>query len=159
MDIAALHAAYATGQVSPESVVAEIYDRLDREGVQPVWISGVSREQSIARATALASQERHELPLYGIPFAVKDNIDVAGMQTTVACPAYAYSAASSAIVVTRLEQAGAILIGKTNMDQFATGLVGTRTPYGVCSSVFNSRYISGGSSAGSAVAVAKGLVS
>jgi allophanate hydrolase len=159
MDIAALHAAYARGQASPEGVVAEIYDRLDREGLQPVWISVVPREQAIARATALANQDKHKLPLYGIPFAVKDNIDVAGMPTTAACPSYAYTAASSATVVTRLEQAGAILIGKTNMDQFATGLVGTRTPYGVCSSVFNPRYISGGSSAGSAVAVASGLVS
>jgi allophanate hydrolase len=159
MDIAALHAAYAMGKASPESAVAEIYDRLDREGLQPVWISVVPREQAIARAIALANQDRRELPLYGIPFALKDNIDVVGMQTTAACPAYAYTAASSATVVTRLEQAGAILIGKTNMDQFATGLVGTRTPYGACSSVFNPRYISGGSSAGSAVAVAKGLVS
>jgi allophanate hydrolase len=98
------------------------------------------------------------LPLYGIPFAVKDNIDVAEMQTTAACPAYAYTPSESATVVARLEAAGAILIGKTNMDQFATGLVGTRTPYGICSSVFNAKYISGGSSAGSAVAVASSLV-
>ncbi len=159
MDIAGLHAAYAMGQASPERVVAEIYDRLDREGLRPVWISVVPREQAVARAAALANQDRCKLPLYGIPFAVKDNIDVAGMQTTAGCPAYAYTATSSASVVTRLEEAGAILIGKTNMDQFATGLVGTRTPYGVCSSVFNPRYISGGSSSGSAVAVAQGLVS
>jgi allophanate hydrolase len=91
-------------------------------------------------------------------FAVKDNIDVAGMPTTAGCPAYAYTPASSATVVRRLEDAGAILIGKTNMDQFATGLVGTRSPFGACSSVFDERYISGGSSSGSSVAVAKGLV-
>jgi len=91
-------------------------------------------------------------------FAVKDNIDVSGMPTTAGCPAYAYTPASSATVVRRLEDAGAILIGKTNMDQFATGLVGTRSPFGACSSVFDERYISGGSSSGSAVAVAKGLV-
>jgi allophanate hydrolase len=158
MDIAALHAAYAAGQASPASVVAEVYDRIERDGLRPVWISVVPREQALARAAALAHKDFDKLPLYGIPFAVKDNIDVAGMQTTAACPAYAYTAESSATVVTRLEAAGAILIGKTNMDQFATGLVGTRSPYGVCSSVFDARYISGGSSAGSAVAVASGLV-
>jgi allophanate hydrolase len=95
------------------------------------------------------------LPLAGVPFAVKDNIDVAGMPTTAGCPSYAYTPDRTATIVTRLLEAGAILIGKTNMDQFATGLVGTRTPYGACSSVFDKRYISGGSSSGSAVAVAK----
>jgi len=159
MDIAALHATYAVGQNSPESVVSGIYEQIEAHGLGPVWISLVPRERAVARAAALAGQDRRKLPLYGIPFAVKDNIDVEGMQTTAACPAYAYTAAASATVVTRLEAAGAILIGKTNMDQFATGLVGTRTPYGICSSVFDSRYISGGSSAGSAVAVAAGLVS
>jgi len=159
MDIAALHAAYAVGQDSPEGIVAGIYDQIEEHGLKPVWISLVPREAALARAAELANQDRRKLPLYGIPFAAKDNIDVAGMQTTAACPAYAYTAAVSATVVTRLEAAGAILIGKTNMDQFATGLVGTRTPYGVCSSVFDAKYISGGSSAGSAVAVAAGLVS
>jgi len=159
MDIAALHAAYAVGQESPEGWVAAIYDRIEREGLRPVWISLVPREQALARAKALAGEDRRKLPLYGVPFAVKDNIDVAGMLTTAACPAYAYTAEESATVVTRLETAGAILIGKTNMDQFATGLVGTRTPYGICSSVFDKRFISGGSSSGSAVATASGLVS
>jgi len=159
MDIAALHAAYAMGHESPEGVVEAVYKRIEEEGHRPVWISTVPREQALARAKKIASEDRSKLPLYGIPFAVKDNIDVAGMATTAACPAYSYTAAESATVVTRLEQAGAILIGKTNMDQFATGLVGTRTPYGTCSSVFDKRYISGGSSAGSAVAVASGLVS
>jgi allophanate hydrolase len=159
MDIAALHAAYNTGQHTPEDIVSKIYDRIESEGQRPIWISIVSREHATARARALASQDRSNLPLYGIPFAVKDNIDGAGMPTTAACPEYAYTATESATVVTRLEAAGAILIGKTNMDQFATGLVGTRTPYGICSSVFDPKYISGGSSAGSAVAVAVGLVS
>jgi allophanate hydrolase len=159
MDIASLQAAYASGQESPASLVGSVYDRLQAEGLSPVWISIVPREQAIARAAALAAEDRTRLPLYGIPFAVKDNIDVAGMQTTAACPAYAYTAAEPATVVTRLEQAGAVLIGKTNMDQFATGLAGTRSPYGICSSVFDARSISGGSSAGSAVAVARGLVS
>ena len=158
MDIAALHAAYAAGDQNPTCVVEGIYDRIEKEGLRPVWISLVPREQAIARAKALESADRSKLLLYGIPFAVKDNIDVAEMQTTAACPAYAYTPTESATVVARLEAAGAILIGKTNMDQFATGLVGTRTPYGICSSVFDAKYISGGSSAGSAVAVASGLV-
>ena len=99
------------------------------------------------------------LPLYGVPFAIKDNIDLAGVPTTVACPAFAYVPQRSATVVQRLIDAGAIPIGKTNLDQFATGLNGTRSPYGACRNAFNPDYISGGSSSGSAVALAKGLVS
>lgn len=159
MDIAALHAEYSAGQQSPADILEAIYARIEAEGLSPIWISLVPREQALARARQLATLEKAKLPLYGIPFAVKDNIDVAGLPTTAACPAYAYTPAESATVVTKLEQAGAILIGKTNMDQFATGLVGTRTPYGICSSVFNPQVISGGSSAGSAIAVATGLVS
>jgi allophanate hydrolase len=129
--------------------IGEIYDRLK---IAPVWISLVPREVSLARASEAQG------PLAGLTFAIKDNIDLAGLPTTAGCPAYAYQPKRSATVVERLMNAGAILIGKTNLDQFATGLVGTRTPYGACSSVFDERYISGGSSAGSAVAVAKGLV-
>src|SRR5690606_17985320 len=98
------------------------------------------------------------LPLYGVPFVVKDNIDVAGLPTTAACPSYTYVAARDATVVARLKAAGAILIAKGNLDQFATGLVGTRSPYGAVPNSFNPDYISGGSSSGSAVAVARGLV-
>ncbi len=98
-------------------------------------------------------------PLFGVPFAVKDNIDVAGRPTTAACPAFAYTAEATAPAVQRLLDAGAILIGKTNLDQFASGLVGTRSPYGACRNPFDPRYISGGSSSGSGVAVAAGLVS
>ena len=159
MDIASLHAAYASGSLTPEAVINSIYDRIEAEGQRPVWISLVSREQALDRVSKLHALDRAKFPLYGIPFAVKDNIDVAGMETTAACPEYARTPAESATVVIRLEAAGAVLIGKTNMDQFATGLVGTRTPYGVCSSVFDKRYISGGSSSGSAVSVASGLVS
>jgi len=97
--------------------------------------------------------------LYGVPFAIKDNIDLAGIPTTAACPEYAYTPANSATVVQKLIDAGAIPIGKTNLDQFATGLVGTRSPYGACQNSFNPEYISGGSSAGSAVSVALGMAS
>src|SRR3569623_103600 len=97
-------------------------------------------------------------PLQGVLFGVKDNIDVAGMPTTAGCPSYAYEAPASAFVVQRLVEAGAVALGKTNLDQFATGLVGTRSPYGVCHNVFAPAYLSGGSSSGSAVAVALGHV-
>jgi allophanate hydrolase len=162
MDISSLQQAYACGRSSISSVVAKIHAHVAAEGLHPVWISLVPAEQTLRRAAeleALSASDRAKLPLFGVPFAVKDNIDVAGLPTTAGCPAYAFEPAASATVVTRLEAAGAILIGKTNMDQFATGLVGTRSPYGACSSVFNPLYISGGSSSGSAVAVASGLVS
>ena len=122
-----------------------------------IWIAQVPAETLRVRAEALAAADI-SLPLYGIPFAVKDNIDVAGMPTTAGCPEFAYTPAHNATVVQRLLDAGAILIGKTNLDQFATGLVGTRSPYGAPRCVFDERYVSGGSSSGSAVAVASGLV-
>lgn len=160
MDIASLEAAYDNRTLTPSGVVAAIYDEIASAGHQPVWISLLDRAGNLARARALESDPAaRSLPLYGIPFAVKDNFDVAGLMTTAACPAFAHVAAETATVVQKLLDAGAILIGKTNMDQFATGLVGTRSPYGVCSSVFDERYISGGSSSGSAVAVARGQVS
>ena len=133
-----------------------IYDRIEAAPLQPVWISIVPREAAIKRATALEGATGK--PLLGVPFAVKDNIDVAGMPTTAGCPEFAYTPERNAFVVDRLLDAGAILIGKTNLDQFATGLVGVRSPYGACSSIYDERYISGGSSSGSAVAVASGLV-
>ena len=160
MDIGTLESAYRNGTLTPTGVVTQIYEQIARDGERPVWITLVARQENLARAAALeTNSDAHALPLYGIPFAVKDNLDVAGMPTTAACPAFERTAEETATVVQRLLDAGAILIGKTNMDQFATGLVGTRTPYGICSSVFNSDYISGGSSSGSAVAVAQGLVS
>jgi allophanate hydrolase len=122
--------------------------------VQPVWIHQIPEEETAARLAALDPS----LPLYGLRFAIKDNIDLAGVPTTAGCPDFAYTPTKSAAVVERLMAAGAVPVGKTNLDQFATGLVGTRSPYGACSSVFDSRYISGGSSSGSAVAVALGLV-
>ena len=141
--------------MSLPSQIEQLCDRLDSEPLHPVWISRTPTEALLERARQIESSP--DLPLFGIPFAVKDNIDVAGVPTTAGCPAYRYVPAASAPVVQLLEKAGAILIGKTNMDQFATGLVGTRSPYGACSSVFDPRYISGGSSSGSAVAVAKGF--
>jgi allophanate hydrolase len=154
LDIANLADGYARGMFKPEDVIGEVYDRVAAQGERPVWISLRPRQETLARAQAAPRG-----PLYGIPFAVKDNIDVAGLATTCACPAFAYNPQRSATVVERLEAAGAIVIGKTNLDQFATGLVGTRSPYGIPSSVFNKDFISGGSSSGSAVAVASGLVS
>jgi allophanate hydrolase len=136
------------------AAIERIFDAIQAEGLAPVWIVLADRDAAIRRARDVDPA----LPLAGVPFAVKDNIDVAGMPTTAGCPAYSYVPERTATVVQRLLDAGAVLIGKTNLDQFATGLVGVRSPYGACSSVFDQRYISGGSSSGSAVAVAKGLV-
>lgn len=126
------------------------------------WISIASDAQLKAQLLQLEAlqqtQGRERLPLYGIPFAVKDNIDVEGFVTTAACPAFAYQAQRDAMAVQRLRQAGAIVLGKTNLDQFATGLVGTRSPFGAVPNAFDSRLISGGSSSGSASVVARGLV-
>ena len=158
LDLTALRAAY-DGSETPVSVLDRVYTRIEGAKLNPVWISLVPREIVMARAAEVMRGDRAAMPLYGVPFAVKDNMDVAGLVTTAACPAFAYTAKDTATVVKRLEEAGAILVGKTNMDQFATGLVGVRSPYGACSSVFDDRYVSGGSSSGSAVAVASGLVS
>jgi len=157
--IADLLDGYRTGRFTPTQVVDDVLQRIDAAPERNVWITRLSREQVIAYADALQSRSIDDLPLYGIPFAIKDNIDLAGVPTTAGCPAYAYVPAQSAFVVQKLIDAGAIPIGKTNLDQFATGLVGTRSPYGACRNSFDGSYISGGSSSGSAVAVATGLVS
>jgi allophanate hydrolase len=157
-DMAALRDEYARG-ARVSSILAGRYDEIDFGDA--VWISRVPRDAVLERMRALDATPPHEraaLPLFGLPFAVKDNIDVASMPTTAACPAFAYVPARSATVVERLERAGAILIGKTNLDQFATGLVGTRSPYGIPKNPFDPAYIPGGSSSGSAVAVALGHV-
>ncbi|MET0357696.1 MAG: allophanate hydrolase [Cellvibrio sp.] len=121
----------------------------------PAWIYIVSEAELDAQLASLSSLD---LPLYGVPFAVKDNIDVAGVPTTAACPAFTYIPGEDATTVALLKKAGAIVIGKTNLDQFATGLVGTRSPYGAVPNSFNPDYVSGGSSSGSGVTVARGLV-
>ena len=125
------------------------------------WLMIASETQLQAQWDALIPRYRDNpdaLPLFGIPFAVKDNVDVAGWPTTAACPAFEYIAKRDATAVARLKAAGAIVIGKTNLDQFATGLVGTRSPYGAVANTFNADYVSGGSSSGSASVVARGLV-
>ncbi|MGV8997313.1 MAG: allophanate hydrolase [Parvibaculaceae bacterium] len=161
LDLVSLKTAYADG-VRVEDVFSEIIRRINVYGDPAVWISRVDASELIARARLMdqmSREERGRLALFGVPFAVKDNIDVAGIATTAGCPAYAYVPKESAEVVKRLVAAGAVVLGKTNLDQFATGLVGTRSPYGAPRSVFNKDYISGGSSSGSAVAVAAGLAS
>ncbi|MGE5149416.1 MAG: allophanate hydrolase [Rhodospirillaceae bacterium] len=154
-----LGAAYRAGQLTVRQVIDEVLKRIAAAGDDNVWISRVPDATLRAQADELDRKGCEYLPLFGIPFAVKDNIDVAGLPTTAACPGYAYQPMESAKVVKQLVAAGAIVIGKTNLDQFATGLVGVRSPYGVPRNPFNADYIPGGSSSGSAVAVSSGLVS
>ena len=156
--VAAIVAAHRAGTTSPAETLARSYRRIRDYNDSAVFISLRDEKDAIAEAEALAAnRDASELPLYGIPVAVKDNIDVAGLATTAACPAFAYRPAQSAFVVRKLEAAGAMLVGKTNLDQFATGLVGTRSPYGAPRSIFSREHVSGGSSSGSAVAVAAKL--
>lgn len=122
------------------------------------WIEIASSAQIQMQIEYLKTQNSDDLPLYGVPFAVKDNIDVAGFHTTGACKEAEYLANTDAFVIAKLKQAGAVVVGKTNLDQFATGLVGVRSPYGAVKNSFNPEYISGGSSSGSSVAVANGIV-
>ncbi|MBX5496473.1 MAG: allophanate hydrolase, partial [Bryobacteraceae bacterium] len=122
LDFASLRKAYASG-LRPTDLVAEVYRRIEAGALRPVWIS-LMREQAQAQAERLQAAPKDQFPLYGLPFAVKDNIDVAGVPTTAGCPDYAHIPPRTAPVVERLLNAGAILIGKTNLDQFATGLVG-----------------------------------
>ncbi len=153
-----LRRAYADGMLTPEQVLEEVFCRSDDARHPNVWIAKTSRERLLEMARALPPKPTEQLPLYGVPFAIKDNIDLAEMPTTVGCPEFSFLPSESATVVKRLIAAGALPIGKTNLDQFATGLAGVRSPYGACESVFDRRYISGGSSSGSAVAVAAGMV-
>ncbi|MBH0237197.1 allophanate hydrolase [Methylobrevis albus] len=157
LDFAALRALYAAG-ASPRDVIDAVAARMDA-GDPAAFINKASKAAMLADVEALLARapNPNTLPLWGLPFAVKDNIDVAGLPTTAGCPAFAYTPTADAEVVKRLKAAGAIVIGKTNLDQFATGLNGTRSPYGAPRSVFDAAYVSGGSSSGSAVAVASGI--
>ena len=150
---------YRAQRRTPTDLIDDVLSRIDAAPERNVWISRLTRAQVMEYVRALEGKSPEELPLYGVPFAIKDNIDLAGVPTTAACPQFAYVPERSATVVQKLLDAGAIPIGKTNLDQFATGLVGTRSPYGAGRNSFNADYISGGSSSGSAVAVATGLVS
>jgi allophanate hydrolase len=157
----ALRHAYEAGTLTVRQTIDEVLKRIAQAGDDKAWIERVADAALRDEADRLDAQRRAlaHLPLYGIPFAVKDNIDVAGLATTAACPGFAYRPHRSAEVVQRLVDAGAIVVGKTNLDQFATGLVGVRSPYGVPRNPFDGSFIPGGSSSGSAVAVASGLVS
>ncbi len=159
LDLAALRAAYADGSLTPTALVDELLRRIATHADPAVWIRLLSRDELLVHARRLESLDRSTLPLYGVPFAIKDNIDLTGVPTTAGCPEFAYTPADSAPVVQRLLDAGAIPVGKTNLDQFATGLVGVRSPYGVPRNPFRADLIPGGSSSGSAVAVAAGLAS
>ena len=158
LDIASLHAAYATG-LSAAAVIADVYNRITQADDPAIFIHLRDGAEAVAEAAALPPFDPIALPLWGIPFAVKDNIDIGGVPTTAACPAFAYRAGQDAFVVDLLRKAGAIWIGKTNLDQFATGLVGVRSPYGIARNAIDPMIVPGGSSAGSAVAVARGIVS
>ena len=155
--VAEIVEAHRTGTTTPAETVARTFARIREHGDPAIFITLRDEAEAIAEAAALgaASQDR---PLFGVPVAIKDNIDVTGVPTTAGCPAFAYRPAQDATVVARLRRAGAIVIGKTNLDQFATGLVGVRSPYGVPRNPFGHDLIPGGSSSGSAVAVAAGLV-
>ena len=150
-------AAHAAGKPFT-TTIEETYDRIAAHDDPALFIAIRPKADTLAIAQRLAASGSVGKPLYGVPFVVKDNIDVAGLPTTAACPAFAYRPERSAFVVERLEQAGAIVIGKTNLDQFATGLVGVRSPYGVPRNALRPDLIPGGSSSGSATAVGAGLV-
>jgi allophanate hydrolase len=159
LNIAALRSRYLDGSLTPTQLVNALDAAIGIDDPHHIWIRCLSREEMLAYAGALEGKHPADYPLYGIPFAIKDNIDLKGIPTTAACPDFAYVPEKSATVVQQLIDAGAIPVGKTNLDQFATGLVGVRSPYGAGRNAFDPDFISGGSSAGSAVAVALGLAS
>jgi allophanate hydrolase len=162
MSAARIAADVQSGKTSAVAVAEAALARIAAyDGIQPqIWISRAARDDVLAAASAVDARiaAGEVLPLAGVPYAAKDNIDVAGLQTTAACPAFAYRPEASASVTQRLAAAGAVCMGKTNLDQFATGLVGVRSPYGIPRNAYNLAYVSGGSSSGSAIAVAAGLV-
>src|SRR6187399_219335 len=161
LDFHSLRARYAAGALTPTALVEQLADSWQASQSKHVWIHLASKAELLTAASVLEQRRAagEALPLYGLPFAVKDNIDVAGMPTTAACPGFSHLATKSAFVVERLLLAGALVVGKANLDQLATGLVGVRSPYGVAENPFDAERIPGGSSSGSAVVVSAGVVS
>jgi len=159
LNIKDLRAKYLSGETTIKEVVSSIFSKIEQTKDYNIWIYTLNDEELKPYLKNLENKNPKDLPLYGIPFAIKDNIDLVNIPTTAACPEFSYTPKKSAFVVEKLIQAGAIPIGKTNLDQFATGLVGTRSPYGACKNSINKEYISGGSSSGSAVAVALEMAS
>ena len=159
LSLQSLRQRYLDGSLTPIALVDALDRVLSAEDTHHVWIRRLTRDEMMAYAVKLQGVVPDSLPLFGVPFAIKDNIDLAGIPTTAACPEFAYTPERSATVVQKLIDAGAIPVGKTNLDQFATGLVGARSPYGPGRNSINPDCISGGSSAGSAVAVALGMAS
>jgi allophanate hydrolase len=165
LDFQSISSKYRSGTLTPTAVAREVFSRIKNQGDDHVWTHLIAQDEvmqtaeKLERRYAARAKTGEEFPLYGLPFGVKDNVDIAGLPTTAACPAYKYTAKRTATVIQKLLDAGALLIGKTNLDQFANGLVGIRSPYGVSRNAVDPRYIPGGSSPGSAVAVAAGLVS
>jgi allophanate hydrolase len=157
--IADLRPLYLARTLTATQLVDHVFQVAEAARPRNIWITRLTLPQVMAYVRVIERKTPEELPLYGIPFVVKDNIDLTGVPTTAACPDFAYLPSRSATVVQKLIDAGAIPLGKANLDQFATGLVGTRSPYGPCGNSFNADFVSGGSSSGSAVAVATGLAS
>ena len=158
LDFATLRAAYADG-LTPTGVVRAIFARIDARGEDPAWILQLPRDEVLARAAVLEAEGKRDLPLWGLPLSIKDNFDIAGYPTAEACRAYSRMATKTDPVVQRLLDAGAIIIGKTNMDQFGVGINGTRSDYGIPRNTFNPDFISGGSTSGGGITLAAGLVS
>jgi allophanate hydrolase len=158
LDFNALHAFYQGGG-TPRDMARLLHQRHDALADPGVYIHAATPEALEMQIACLPAFDPARFPLWGIPFAVKDNIDVSGLPTTAACPAFAYEPTEDAVVVARLKAAGAIVTGKVNLDQFATGLVGVRSPYPPPRNAFDASIVPGGSSAGSAIAVAQGLAS
>ena len=159
LTITYLQAQYRDGSLTPQQLVKKLDAEIGEANSHNIWVRRLTLDEMLVYAENLEGNDRAKLPLYGIPFAIKDNIDLAGVPTTAGCPDFAFVPHKSATVVQKLIDAGAIPIGKTNLDQFATGLVGTRSPYGACKNSVNTDYISGGSSSGSAVSVALNMAS
>ncbi|MBX9756352.1 MAG: allophanate hydrolase, partial [Pseudomonadaceae bacterium] len=158
--LGALKTAYEGGSLTPRQLILALREQAAVLNPEfKLFIHLLSIEELEPYLAALDGKSAADLPLFGVPFAIKDNIDLAGIPTTAACPAFAYTPERSATIVEQLLALGAVPLGKTNLDQFATGLNGTRSPYGECRNSLNPDYPSGGSSSGSSLAVALGVAS